>query len=79
MSGDSNIKKMAFNKTFENTATAMEYYYFKTVWQPKENEVLACQFENGSFNGLYNKNLYPKRNYGWSFTLRNLWYYEFYH
>ena len=39
---------MAFNKTFEYTAAVRGCHYFKAIWQPKENEVLVCQFENGS-------------------------------
>ena len=39
---------MAFNKTFEYTTTVKGCHYFKTIWQPKENEVLVCQFENGN-------------------------------
>ena len=46
ISGDWYIKKMAFNKTFEYTAVIRGYDYFKTIWRPKENEVLVCQFEN---------------------------------
>ena len=39
ISGSEYIKKMAFNDTFEYTATVRGYHYFKTIWQPKENEV----------------------------------------
>ena len=41
------LQTMAFNKTFEYTADIRRYNYFKNIWQPKENEVLVCQFENG--------------------------------
>ena len=44
---------MAFNKTFEYTAAVRGYYYFKTIWQPKENEVLVCQFENGNSYDIF--------------------------
>ena len=39
---------MVFNKTFEHAVAIRGYHYFKTVWKPKENEVLDCQFENGN-------------------------------
>ena len=39
ISGSGYIKKMAFNDTFEPTAAVRGYHYFKTIWQPKENEV----------------------------------------
>ena len=44
---------MAFNETFEYTAAARGYHYSKTIWQPKENEVLVCQFENGSSYDMF--------------------------
>ena len=25
------------------------FLYFETFWQPKENELLSCHFENGNF------------------------------
>ena len=53
ISGDRYIKKMALNKTFEYTATVRGYYYFKTIWQPEENEVLVYQFENGNTYGMF--------------------------
>ena len=53
ISGDWYIKKMAFNKTFEYTAAVRGYHYFKTIWQPKENEVLVCQFENGNSYDMF--------------------------
>ena len=37
------IKGMAFNKI-----RSKGHHYFKTIWQPKENEVLVSQFENGN-------------------------------
>ena len=53
ISGDWYIKKMALNKTFEHTAVVRGYHSFKTTWQPKENEVLVCQFENGNSNDMF--------------------------
>ena len=44
---------MAFNKTFEYTAAVRGYHYFKTIWQPKENEVIVCQFENGKSYDMF--------------------------
>ena len=44
---------MAFNNTFEYTAVVRRYHYFKTIWQPKENEVLVCQFENGNSYDMF--------------------------
>ena len=44
---------MAFNKMFEYTAAVRGYHYFKTIWQPKENEVLTCQFENGNSYDMF--------------------------
>ena len=44
---------MAFNKTFEYTAAVRGYHYFKTMWQPKENEVLVCKFENGNSYDMF--------------------------
>ena len=42
------LQTMAFNKTFEHIADVRRYHYFRTIWQPKENKVLVCQFENGN-------------------------------
>ena len=53
ISGDWYIKKMAFNKTLEYTAAVRGYHYFKTIWQPKENEALVCQFENGNSYDMF--------------------------
>ena len=53
ISGDWYTKRMAFNKTFEYTAAVRGYHYFKTIWQPKENEVLICQFHNGSSYDMF--------------------------
>ena len=44
---------MAFNKTFGYTAAVRGYHYFKTIWQPKENELLVCQFENGNSYDMF--------------------------
>ena len=48
ISGDWHIKKMVFNKTFEYKAAIRGYHYFKSIWQPKENEALVSPFENGN-------------------------------
>ena len=37
------------------------YYSFKTIWQPKENEVLVCQFENGNFYDMFAINTCDQR------------------
>ena len=59
--GDWYIKKMAFNKTYENTAAVRRYHYFKTIWQPKESEVLVCQFENGNSYDMFAKKTCDQR------------------
>ena len=53
ISGDWYIKKMAFIKTFEYTSAVRGYHYFKTTWQPKENEVLLCLFGNGNSYDMF--------------------------
>ena len=38
------IRKLVHQKYgFEYTVAVRGYNYFKTMWQPKENEVLVCQ------------------------------------
>ena len=44
---------MAFNKTFEYTAAVKGYHYLETISQPKENEMVVCQFENGSSYDMF--------------------------
>ena len=44
---------MAFNKTFEYATALRGHDYFKTIWQPKENEVLVFQFENGNSYDMF--------------------------
>ena len=44
---------MAFNKTFEYTAAVRGFHYFKTIWHPKKNELLSCQFENGNCYDIF--------------------------
>ena len=36
-------------KCFEYFADVRGFLYFETFWQPKENELLSCHFENGNF------------------------------
>ena len=55
------IKKMAFNLTFEYTTAVKGYHSFKTIWQPKENEVLVCQFENGNSYDMFAINTCDQR------------------
>ena len=52
---------MAFNKTFEYTAAVRAYHYFKTIWQPKENKVLFCQFENGNSYDMFTIKTFDQR------------------
>ena len=44
---------MAFKKTFEYTVAVKGYHYLETICQPKENEMLVCQFENGSSYDMF--------------------------
>ena len=44
---------MAFNKVFEFTAAVRGFHYFKSIWQPMENEVLDRLFENGNVYDMF--------------------------
>ena len=37
---------MVYNKTLEFTAAVRGYYYYKTYWNPHQNQILNCYFEN---------------------------------
>ena len=61
ISEDWYIKRMAFNWTFEYTTAVKRYHSFKTIWQPKENGVLVCQFENGNNYDMFATNTCDQR------------------
>ena len=48
------IRKLVHQKYgFEYTVAVRGYHYFKTMQQPKENEVLVCQFLNGNSYDMF--------------------------
>ena len=50
---NANFLKMSYNKILEFTAAVRDFHYYKSVWQPKQNEVLRCEFENGNTCGMF--------------------------
>ena len=44
---------MTFNKTFEYTVAVRGFHYFKSIWQPKKNEGLVCQFKYGNSSHMF--------------------------
>ena len=53
-------------------ADARGFLYFETFWQPKENELLSCHFENGNIFGMRAIKTYEEKRGMAIYLLREL-------